>query len=87
VCVGWWSGRGELGGGVVGFPSLSFGDGSKEQHGPWWYVGVGGGGAFPLVGPVVGSVGGVDAGGVKELPNKFATLSAVVIQGLSCVTM
>jgi hypothetical protein len=67
--VGWWcwAGGGELGGGVFGFPSLSFGDGVEEQNGSGWDVGVGGGGAFPLEGPVVGAVGRVDAGGVEEL--------------------
>jgi hypothetical protein len=85
--VGWWVVGGELGGGVFGFPSLSFGDGVEEQHGPGWDVGVGGCRAFPLVGPVLGSVGGLDTDGFEELPNKFATLSAVIIQRLSCVTM
>jgi hypothetical protein len=76
-----------LGGGVFGFPSLSFGDGTEEQHGSGWHVGVGGSGAFPLVWPVLGAVGGVGAGGLEELPNEFAAFGAVVIQGLSCVTM
>ena len=80
--AGWWSVRGELGGGVFGFPSLSFGDGVQEQHGSGWDVGVGGCGAFPLVGPVLGAVGGLDAGGFEELPNEFAAFGAVVIQGL-----
>jgi hypothetical protein len=29
----------------------------------------------------------VDAGGVEELPNKFAAFGAVVIKCLRCVTM
>jgi hypothetical protein len=69
-----------LGGGVFGFPSLSFGDGVEEQDGSGWDVGVGGCGAFPPVGPVVGAVGGVDAGLLKQLPNKFAAFGAVVVE-------
>jgi hypothetical protein len=83
---GWWV-AGELGGGVFGFPSLSFGDGVQEQDGSGWYVGVGGCGAFPQVGPVVGGVGGVDAGGGKELPNEFAAFDAVVVEGVERGTM
>ena len=85
--VEWWSARGELRGGVFGFPSLSFGDGTEEQHRPGWHVGVGGGGAFPPVWPVLGAMGGLDADLLEELPNEFAAFGAVVIQGLSCVTM
>jgi len=77
----WWLGGGELGGGVFGFPSLSFGDGVEEQDGSWWDVGVGGCGAFPHVRSVVGAVGGLDAGGVEELPNECAAFGAVVIEG------
>jgi hypothetical protein len=32
-------------------------------------------------------VGGLDAGGIKELPNKLAALSAVIIQCPGRVTM
>jgi len=85
--VGWWPGGGELGGGVFGFPSLSFSDGTQEQHGSGWDVGVSGSGAFPHVGPVVGAVRGVDAGLAEELPNEFPALSAVVIEGVERVTM
>ena len=70
-----------MGGGVFGFPSLSFGDGAQEQDGSWWHVGVDGGGAFPQVRAVLGTVGGLDPGPLEELPNKFATLSPVVLQG------
>jgi hypothetical protein len=59
-------------GGVFGFPSLSFGDGLEEQHWPRWDVGVVGCRSFPLVGPVLRSVGWLDAGLFKKLPNKFA---------------
>lgn len=74
-------------GGVFCVPSLSFGDGTQEQHGPGWDVGVGGCGAFPPVGPVLGAVCGLDAGLLEELPNEFAAFGAVVVEGLSCVTM
>ncbi len=69
-------------GGVFGFPSLSFGDGVQEQDGPGWDVGVGGCGAFPPVGAVLGAVGGLDAGLLEELPNECAAFGAVVIQAL-----
>ena len=69
-------------GGVFGFPSLSFGDGVEEQQGSGWHVGVGGGGAFPLVWPVYGAVRGLDTGLLEELPNEFAAFGAVVIQSL-----
>ena len=36
--------RGELGGGVFGFPSLSFGDGLQQQDGTWWDSGSAGAG-------------------------------------------
>jgi hypothetical protein len=75
------------GGGVFGFPSLSFGDGVQQQDGPWWYVGVCGCGAFPHIRSVFGALRGLDTGLFEELPNKRATLSPVVIQGLRCVTM
>ena len=41
-----------------------------------------GGKAFPQVGSVFGAVGGLDAGLFEELPNEFAALGAVVIEGL-----
>jgi hypothetical protein len=82
VLAGWWPGRGELRGGVFGFPSLAFSDGMQQQHRPWWHVGVGGGGAFPPVRSVVGAVGGLDAGGVEELPYEFAAFGSVIIQCL-----
>jgi hypothetical protein len=68
-----------LGGGVFGFPSLSFGDGMQQQHRSGWDVGVGRCGAFPQVWPVFGAVGGVDTGLLEELPNEFAAFGAVVI--------
>ena len=80
--VGWWTGCRELGGGVFGFPSLSFGDGVEEQEWPGWHVGVGGCGAFPHVRAVLRTVVGLDAGGVEELPNEFAAFGSVVIEGL-----
>jgi hypothetical protein len=63
-------------------PSLSFGDGTEKQHRPGWHVGVGGSGAFPDVGAVLGAVGGLDAGGFEELPNESAALGPVVIEVL-----
>jgi hypothetical protein len=78
---------GELSGGVFGLPSLSFGHGLQEQEGSGWDVGVGGCWAFPLVGAVLGAVGGVDADGLEELPNECAALGAVVIEGPGRVTM
>ena len=71
-----------MGGGVFGVPSLSFGDGTDEQDGPGWDVGVGGCGAFPSIGAVLGAVGGLNTGGLEELPNKFAAFGAVVREGL-----
>jgi hypothetical protein len=82
-----WSARGELGGGVLGFPSLSFGNGVKQQDRSGWYVGVSRGGAFPLVWAVFGAVGGLDTGLFEELPNEFTAFGTVVVQGLGCVTM
>jgi hypothetical protein len=87
VLAGWWPGRGELSGGVFGFPSLAFSNGMQQQHRPWWHVGVGGGGAFPPVRAVVGAVGGLDAGGLEELPYEFAAFGAVIIEGPGRVTM
>jgi hypothetical protein len=66
---------------------LSFSDGAQEQDRSGWNVGIGGSGSFPLVWTVLGAVGGVDASSFEELPNKSGALSAVVIKGLSCVTM
>ena len=71
-----------MGGGVFGFPSLPFGDCLEEQDGSRWDVGVGGCGAFPLVGAVLETVGGVDAGGFEELPNEFGPFCAVIVEGL-----
>ncbi|PZS23059.1 MAG: hypothetical protein DLM60_03300, partial [Pseudonocardiales bacterium] len=82
VFVGWWAVGGELGGGVFGFPSLSFGDGAKQQHGPGWDVGVSGVRAFPPVRPVLRAMRGLDADLFEELPNEFAAFGAVVIEGL-----
>src|SRR6185312_378126 len=50
--VEWWVAGDELGGGVFGFPSLSFGDGLEEEAGGGWDGGVGGCGSFPPVGAV-----------------------------------
>jgi len=80
--IRWRTAGGELGGGVFGFPSLSFGDGVQEQQGPGWDVGVSGCGTFPPVGPVLRPVGWLNAGGVEELPNEFAAFGPVVIQRL-----
>ena len=73
--------------GVFGFPPLSLGDGTQEQHRPGWDVRVGGGGVFPPVGPVLGAVRGLDTGLFEELPNEFAAFGAVVIQGAERVIM
>jgi hypothetical protein len=73
--------------GVLGFPPLSLGDGMQEQHRPGWDVRIGGGGAFPPVRPVLGSVRGLNTGLLEELPNECAALGAVVIEGLGRVTM
>src|SRR5262249_7569054 len=81
IVAGWLAG-GELGGGVFGFPPLSFGDGLEQQHWSGRDIRVGGCEAFPEVGPVLGAVGGLDAGGVEELPNEFGTFGPVVLQGL-----
>ena len=68
--------------GVFGFPSLSFGHGVQEQHWTRWDVGVGRCGSFPLVGPVLGTVGGLDADLLEQLPNKFAAFGPVIVQAL-----
>jgi hypothetical protein len=72
---------GKLGGGVFGFPSLSFSDGLQEQDGSGWNVRVVGCRAFPHVGAVSGAVGGLDADGFEELPNERAALGPVVVEG------
>jgi hypothetical protein len=36
---------------------------------------------FPEVWPVLGAVGGLDAGLLQELPNKCAAFGAVIIEG------
>jgi hypothetical protein len=69
-----------LGGGVFGFPSLSFRDGVQQQHRPGWDVQVSGCGPFPQGGSVLWAVGGLDASLFKELPNEFAAFGAVVVQ-------
>jgi hypothetical protein len=69
-----------LGGGVFGFPPLSFGDGVEQQDGSWWDVGVGGAGSFPEVGAVLRAGGRLDANGFEELPNGGGPFGAVVIQ-------
>jgi hypothetical protein len=80
--VAWWAVGGELGGGVFGFPSLSFGDGVQQQDRPGWHVGINGCGAFPPVGPVLGAVARLNACGFEELPNECAALGAVIIESL-----
>jgi hypothetical protein len=87
VLAGWWPVRGELSGGVFGFPPLSFSDGVQQQHRSGWDVGVGWGGTFPPVRSVVGAVGGVNTGGLEELPYEFAAFGAVIIEGPGRVTM
>jgi hypothetical protein len=71
VSVGWWLATGELGGGVFGFPSLSFSDGVQQQHRPGWHVGVGGCGAFPHVRTALGAVRGLNASCFEKLPNEL----------------
>ena len=78
ICVGWWTGCSESGGGVFGFPSLSLSDGLEQQHRPGWDVGVGRCGAFPQVRPVLWAMSWLDTGCFEELPNKLATLGAVI---------
>jgi hypothetical protein len=68
-------------------PSLSFGDGVQQQHGSGRDVGIGRCRSFPLVGPVLGAVGGLDAGGFEELPNERTALGPVVIQRVKRATM
>ena len=53
----------------------------EQQHWPGWDVGVVGCEAFPLVRPVLGAVGRLDAGFCEELPNEFTAFGAVVMQG------
>jgi hypothetical protein len=69
-------------GGVFDFPSLSFGDGVQEQDWPGWDVRIGGCRAFPLVGPVLGAVTGLDADRFEQLPNEFPAFGAMVLEGL-----
>jgi hypothetical protein len=76
-----------LGGGVFDVPSLSFGDGADEQYGPGWDVGVVGCGAFPLIRAVLRAVGGLNTGGLEELPYEFAAFGAVIIECPGRVTM
>jgi hypothetical protein len=71
-----------LGGGVFGFPPLSFGDGMQEQQGPGRDVGVCGCGAFPEIGPVLGAIAGLDAGGFEQCPNEVTPFGAVIIESL-----
>lgn len=61
-------------------PSLSFSDGLQEENWSGWYVWVGGRRAFPLVWPVLGTVGGLDASILEELPNEGAAFGAVIIE-------
>ena len=82
IWIGRWAGRGELGGGVFGFPSLPFRDGVEQQDGPGRDVGVGGCGAFPQVRAVPRAVCGLDTGLFEQLPNKFATFGPVFVEGL-----
>ncbi|MFZ0118239.1 MAG: hypothetical protein WAL99_02080 [Pseudonocardiaceae bacterium] len=76
-----------MGGGVFGFPSLSFRDGTQQKHRPGWDVWVCGCGAFPSVGAVLEAVGGLDADGLEELPNELAAFGSVVIEGAERVIM
>jgi len=77
--VAGWFADGQLGGGVFGFPSLSFCDGVQQQHRTGWDVGVGGCGAFPHVRSILGTVGRLDAGLLEELPNEFAAFGPMII--------
>jgi hypothetical protein len=82
IWIGCWCGRGELSGGVFGFPSLSFGDGAQQQDGSRWDVGITGCWAFPPVRAVLYGVDRLDAGLLKQLSNEFAAFGAVIIEGL-----
>jgi hypothetical protein len=77
----WWAGRGELGGGVLGFPSQAFGDGMQQQDWSEWDVGIGGRGAFPQVRSILYAVCWLDTGLFQELPNELAPLGPVVPEG------
>jgi hypothetical protein len=85
--VAGWFADAQLRGGVFGFPPLSLRDGVQQQHGPGWDVGISRCGAFPHVRPVLDAVGGLDSCLFEELPNEGGAFGAVVIEGLSCVTM
>ena len=76
-----------MGGGVFGFPSLSFGDGVQQQDRSGWHVAISGCGAFPPVGPVLGAVAWLNACGFEELPNECAALGTVIIEGAERGTM
>ena len=78
--MGWLVARRELRGCVFSFPSLSFGDGAKEQEGPGWDVGITGCWSFPPIRPVLHGVDRLDAGLLEQLPNEFAVFGAVVIE-------
>ena len=52
----------------------------QEKKRAGWDVGVGGCGSFPPVGAVLGAVGGLDVGGLEELPNEFAAFGTMIIQ-------
>jgi hypothetical protein len=79
--AGWFTDS-QLRGDVFGVPSLSFGDGVQQQHGPRWHVGIRGCRAFPHITPVLRAVRGPDTDSFEELPNKRAALGSVVIQRL-----
>jgi hypothetical protein len=86
TAAGWFA-DGDLCGGVLGLPPLSLCDGVQEQDGPRWDVGISGSKAFPDVWPVPRAVRRLDPGGVEELPNKRATLAAVIIECVECGIM
>ena len=73
---------GELRGGVLGLPSLSFRDRVQQQHRLGWHVGICRSGAFPHVRPVLGTVRGLDTGLLQQLPNERGAFGAVVVEGL-----
>ena len=80
VWFGWWVAGGELSRGVFGFPSLSFGDGPQEHDESGWDVGIIGCWSFPAVRAVLHGVDRLDAGLLKELPNKFAAFGTVIVE-------
>ena len=69
-----------MSGGVFRFPSLSFGDGLEEQHGPGWDVGIIGCWSFPPVRAVLHGVDRLNAGLFEQLPNKFAAFGTVIVE-------